>query len=93
MYSAVVVRPVPGRTITGVFVWYQGQMNPALVQHGWYSTTSVPFHYLRSIPLVQVNFFLGFSSGVFSVISLYCPVYFVPLGKAGEFYLEVFHGR
>jgi hypothetical protein len=36
------------------------------------------------------EFFEGFSSGVFSVISLYGAVYFVRLGEAGEFYLEVF---
>jgi hypothetical protein len=55
-----------------------------VAEYAFYSTT-VP----RSIPLVQVNFFLGFSSGVFSVISLYGPVYFVRLDEAGEFYLEV----
>ena len=41
----------------------------------------------------QVIFFLGFSFGVFLVISVYDPaVYFVRLGEAGEFYLEAFCG-
>jgi hypothetical protein len=47
-------------------------------------------YYLSSIPLVQVKFSKGVSSGVFSVISLYGPVYLVRLGEAGEFYLEIF---
>ena len=50
-------------------------------------------YYLCSVPLVQVNFFWEFSSGVFSVITVYYPVlYFVRIGETGEFYLEAFWG-
>ncbi len=47
-------------------------------------------YYLRSIPLVQVNFSKGSHPVSFQVVSLYSTVYFVPLGEAGEFYLKVF---
>jgi hypothetical protein len=44
-------------------------------------------HFLRSIPLVQVNLFSGFSAGVFSVVSMYTLVHFLRKRMAGTVYL------